>query len=84
MRTRAASQVLLLVTALTGAVLGWWRPKNQEDTWQWQLLSVVDLSYDVSVYEIDLFDIPAADITTLQGRNIKVICYISGGRHQNF
>lgn len=48
--------------------------------WQWQLSgSPVDLSMDVGMYDIDLFDNDASVITTLHAQGRKAVCYISVG-----
>ena len=55
-----------------------WQPAAS-DTWQWQLQGALGTSYDVSVYDIDLFDTPAATIASLQASGKKVVCYFSAG-----
>jgi hypothetical protein len=56
-------------------------PKPAADLrWQWQLSELpVDLSLDVDVYDIDLFDNDAGVIAALHAQGRKVICYISAG-----
>ncbi|RKY53598.1 MAG: endo alpha-1,4 polygalactosaminidase [Candidatus Neomarinimicrobiota bacterium] len=49
------------------------------DTWQWQLSGNINTSYDVSVYEIDLFETSEETIKILQAKEIYVICYFSAG-----
>ncbi len=56
----------------------WYKPEPSA-TWQWQLSGTVNTSYVVDIYDIDLFDSSKALIQTLQSKNIKVICYFSGG-----
>ena len=36
-----------------------WQPKPGT-TWQWQLTGEIDTSFDVAMYDIDLFDTPQA------------------------
>lgn len=55
-----------------------WVP-SPDDTWQWQLEGDLNLSYDVDVYDIDLFDTPASTIATLQAEGRRVVCYYSSG-----
>ena len=55
-----------------------WLP-TLDDTWQWQLEGELNLSYDVDVYDIDLFDTPASTISALQAEGRRVICYYSSG-----
>ncbi|MEO0494033.1 MAG: endo alpha-1,4 polygalactosaminidase [Actinomycetota bacterium] len=55
-----------------------WVP-SLDDTWQWQLEDELNLSYDVDVYDIDLFDTPASTIADLQAEGRRVICYYSSG-----
>ena len=44
----------------------WWRPAPSS-TWQWQLQGEANTSYDVEVYDIDLFDSDRALIETPRG-----------------
>lgn len=53
-------------------------------TWQWQLTEEVNTSYDVDLYDIDLFDSPEALIEQLQDNGIKVICYFSAGSYEEW
>jgi len=46
-------------------------------TWQWQLTGSIDTSYDVQMYDIDLFDNTASTIATLHSQGKAVICYFS-------
>ena len=49
-------------------------------SWQWQLAEEpVDLSLDVDMYDIDLFENDAAVVADLHSRGREVICYISVG-----
>ena len=43
----------------TGDLTGWtvWRPAPCT-SWQWQLTGTIDTSFDVEMYDIDLFDVP--------------------------
>ncbi len=48
----------------------------------WQITLVeppTDLDLDVGVWDLDLVDVPASTMATLQERGIKVICYFSAG-----
>lgn len=56
----------------------YWQPKLT-DTWQWQLSGKINTSYDVVIYDIDLFDTPATLIGALQVEGRKVVCYFSAG-----
>jgi hypothetical protein len=55
-----------------------WQPKPGL-SWQWQIQGKLDLSLEVDVYDIDLFDTPASTIAALQARGKRVICYFSAG-----
>lgn len=61
----------------------WYRP-NAATTWQWQLSGTVNTSYDVDVYDIDLFKEDASLIGALQADGKKVICYFSGGSFEEW
>jgi hypothetical protein len=65
----------------------WYRP-GVETTWQWQLQPDADgrinTSYDVDVYDLDLFNTDAAVIRQLQDDGRHVICYFSAGTYEDF
>ncbi len=61
----------------------WYRPPVTV-TWQWQLLGTINTSYDVDLYDIDLFDSPTATIQALQVEGRRVICYFSAGSAEDF
>ena len=61
----------------------WWRPAPGT-SWQWQLSGDLDLSYDVDMYDIDLFDTPAETIAALQADGRVVICYFSAGSWEDW
>ena len=55
-------------------------------SWQWQL-SVTDTlntTYDVNVYDVDLFDTSVPDIQALHNDGRKVLCYFSGGSYEEW
>ncbi|MCK9460816.1 MAG: endo alpha-1,4 polygalactosaminidase [Proteobacteria bacterium] len=53
-------------------------------TWQWQLTEEIDTSFDVAMYDIDLFDAPAETIAALQGAGRAVVCYFSAGSREDW
>jgi hypothetical protein len=53
-------------------------------TWHWQLTGAVDLSRNVEMYDVDLFDVPRATIDALHLRGVKVVCYMSAGTWENW
>jgi hypothetical protein len=56
----------------------WYRP-SVDVTWQWQLTGTIDTSYDVELYDVDLFETPDAIFGRLRERGAKVLCYFSAG-----
>jgi hypothetical protein len=60
-----------------------WRPAPGT-SWQWQLTKAVDLSVDVRMYDIDLFDASQATIDALHAKGRTVICYFSAGSHEDW
>jgi hypothetical protein len=56
----------------------WWQPVPGT-TWQWQLTGEIDTSYEVEMYDIDLFEVPQETIQQLQEDGRVVICYFSAG-----
>ncbi len=62
----------------------WWIPPVKA-TWQWQLTDApIDRSFDVDMYDIDLFDTDASTVTTLHAEGRKVFCYISVGSWEDW
>jgi hypothetical protein len=62
-----------------GASSGWWQP-SPGTSWQWQLTDLpVDRSFDVDVYDIDMFDNDASTVAALHAQGRVVLCYISVG-----
>ena len=55
-----------------------WRPRVGT-TWQWQLSGPADLTVDVEVYDLDVFDTSAAVVAALHARGRHAICYVSVG-----
>lgn len=55
-----------------------WSP-TPNTTWQWQLTGTLDNSYDVSMYDIDLFNNSQQSITALKAAGRKVVCYFNAG-----
>jgi len=61
----------------------WYRP-SLDTSWQWQLSGVLNTSYAVELYDIDLFDTEQNTINTLHAQGKKVICYFSAGSYENW
>jgi len=60
-----------------------WAPAL-DSRWQWQLQGTINTSYNVDVYDIDLFDTPAQTFQLLQAQGKHVICYFSAGTFENW
>ena len=60
-----------------------WTPQVG-DTWQWQLTGTINTSYDVKVYDIDLFDVPDSVFNTLHNQGRAVVCYFSAGSAEDW
>jgi hypothetical protein len=67
----------------SGAERAIWRPAPGT-SWQWQLSGDIDTSYEVEMYDVDLFDTPVSTIKGLQERGIAVVCYFSAGSWENW
>lgn len=61
----------------------WYRPKPMV-TWQWQLSGTVNTTYNVQIYDIDLFDTSTQQIQSLRDAGKKVICYFSAGSYEEW
>ena len=56
-----------------------WRPALNT-SWQWPLEALpVDLSFEVDMYDIDLFDNDASVVAALHAQGRKVVCYVNAG-----
>lgn len=75
-----ASVYLPTVSAGETAV---WQPAPGT-TWQWQLTGEIDTSFEVEMYDIDLFDVPQSVIDNLHGDGRIVICYFSAGSYEEW
>lgn len=53
-------------------------------SWQWQLQGNLDRSYDVEMYDIDLFDTSPSTIQQLHNEGRVVICYFSAGSREDW
>lgn len=57
----------------------WWKPPL-DTSWQWHLSELpIDPSFDVAMYDIDLFDNSAEVVRDLHAQGRKVVCYMSVG-----
>ena len=74
------SLLLPIVHAEAAAI---WTPVPTT-TWQWQLTGTVDQSFNVQVYDIDLFNNSASVISSLHNQGRKVICYMSAGTWEDW
>ncbi len=63
--------------------INWFKP-DINSSWQWQLQGDINTSYNVNIYDIDLFDTPQSTINELHNKGIKVICYFSAGSYENW
>jgi hypothetical protein len=53
---------------------GRWQP-TPKTSWQWQLSGTLDTTFDVKVYDIDLFNTTQPQIDGLHAQGRKVVCY---------
>jgi hypothetical protein len=53
-------------------------------TWQWQLTGTIDPSFDVKMYDVDLFGTPQATIDGMHAAGRIVICYLSAGSREDW
>jgi hypothetical protein len=61
-----------------------WYTPDKNTSWQWQLNGNINSSYDVDLYDIDLFDSSETLIKELHSKGKKVICYFSAGSFENW
>ena len=61
----------------------WWQP-DVDTTWQWHLSETIDTSFDVDMYDVDLFETDASVVQALKDQGRTVICYISVGSWEDW
>jgi hypothetical protein len=61
----------------------WWQPEPGT-SWQWQLTGDIDTTYDVDMYDLDLYLIQKEQIEKLHAQHRVVICYFSAGSWENW
>ena len=62
---------------------GIWVPP-MSTPWQWQLTGALDLTINVPMYDVDLFDNSAATVASLHARGRNVVCYLNAGAWENW
>lgn len=91
--------ILVLNSVISGCLIGsdsgedsddgrvsvgeYWKPAVGT-TWQWQLSGELNQSFDVVMYDIDLFDTSVQNISELQRDGKIVICYFSAGSYEEY
>lgn len=60
-----------------------WSPPSGT-SWQWQLSGTIDTSFDVDMYDIDLFEAPVDIIDRLHEDGRVVVCYFSAGSFEEW
>jgi hypothetical protein len=53
-------------------------------SWQIQLQGNPNTGYDVSLYDLDLFDTPGSTLDDLHAAGRRVLCYFSGGSYESW
>jgi hypothetical protein len=74
---------LFLFTRPTQAQPTLWQPEPGT-RWQWQLSGTINTSWDVAMYDIDLYETPQATIDLLHQEGRVVICYFSAGSWESY
>jgi len=86
--SRAATATATATTVVPSASptppgVPWFRPRV-DATWQWQLTGDMNTEHSADIYDIDLFDAPAAVFAALHAAGRRVICYFSAGSHEDW
>jgi hypothetical protein len=61
----------------------WYQPESGA-SWQIQLQGNPNTGYDVSLYDLDLFDTPGSTLDDLHAAGRRVLCYFSGGSYESW
>jgi endo-alpha-1,4-polygalactosaminidase (GH114 family) len=78
----SASSTIAATTSSSGGGEIWSPPPGT--SWQWQLTGSIDTSFDVAMYDVELFDVPAETIAALVAMDRAVICYFSAGSYEDW
>jgi hypothetical protein len=70
-------------TLVTTGAAPAWRPAPGA-SWQVQLTGPLDSSFDVAIYDVDLFDTTPAQLDGLRAAGRRVICYVSVGTWESW
>jgi hypothetical protein len=73
-----------LLAAPQAAAAARWHPAPTTNAWQWELQGKFELTPGASVYEIDGFEYPAADVRAIHGAGAKAICYLDVGSWEEY
>ena len=71
-------------SSVSPITIGTWYKPDTNTSWQWQLKGDINTSYNVEIYDIDLFDSNTTLIQSLKDDGKKVICYFSAGSYENW
>ena len=83
-KTSSINKNKVFNSSITPYTNGLWYKPDINTSWQWQLQGNIDTSYNVKVYDIDLFDTNKTVIQLLKNHGKKVICYFSAGSYENW
>jgi len=61
----------------------WWQP-GVNTSWQWQLDGDIDTSFDVDMYDLDLFETDPSVLQKLKEDGRFLVCYISAGSWEDW
>jgi hypothetical protein len=79
-QTDSNNHYLPLITRQAGN----WRKPAPGTSWQIQYTGQLELSFDVRMYDIDLFDVPQATMDQLHSDGRFVVCYFSAGSWEDW
>jgi hypothetical protein len=83
-RSIAAFLFVLFVVAMAFPQAPAWTPSLVTE-WQWQLAFPPTAPFlSVGMYDIDMFDSPAATVAALHAQGTQVVCYIDFGTWENW
>jgi hypothetical protein len=70
--------------ACASTASAYWHPKPTTAPWQWELQGRFELTPGASVYEIDGFEYPLADVKAIHETGAKAICYLDVGSWEEY
>lgn len=88
-KTKSKTKTRTKTTSTVKPAVTWFKPQPHQFTWNYQLYSdtanpILTNLPNVTLYDLDVFDLPLSQATSLKQKSGKLICYFSAGSYENW